>query len=349
MRFPSSFASWSVFVAPVVLVIAASMGGACSSEAETLFTGATGPTGQGGAGGGTGGFGGAGGVATSSASTSASSGTTTSSSSTGSMMASSSSSSSGQSSSSSSGAGGGTLCAHDLCSVGDPLMTGCDLCVDQVCNQDQGCCDNFWGGNCIALADQLCNKGCCGNGECNGETCDSCQQDCGACFCGDGACNGGETCSTCGEDCGPCPTCPHSVCNTGPALSTQVCRDACVDQVCAQDPNCCTSGNGSAWTPACANLADMLCGGDPCITKVCMTNPSCCTQTWTQACVDAAKMACATSCACAHDVCAGGDKLDPGCDPCVASVCKSDPYCCNSGWDGICTGEAELICGINCP
>src|SRR5262249_47057018 len=47
----------------------------------------------------------------------------------------------------------------------------------------------------------------CGDGVCNaGETCSTCQSDCGVCpYCGDFACNGGETCGTCPGDCGACP------------------------------------------------------------------------------------------------------------------------------------------------
>jgi GH25 family lysozyme M1 (1,4-beta-N-acetylmuramidase) len=49
----------------------------------------------------------------------------------------------------------------------------------------------------------------CGDGSCNGgETCATCEADCGSCTvgpsCGDGSCNGGETCATCETDCGPC-------------------------------------------------------------------------------------------------------------------------------------------------
>jgi len=46
----------------------------------------------------------------------------------------------------------------------------------------------------------------CGDGICNnGETCSSCQHDCGRCtYCGDGICDGGETCSSCSQDCGKC-------------------------------------------------------------------------------------------------------------------------------------------------
>jgi secreted trypsin-like serine protease len=61
----------------------------------------------------------------------------------------------------------------------------------------------------------------CGDHSCNnGENCQSCPGDCGACpppVCGNGLCDGGETCSTCPSDCGSCPTCgpgqnnPHGI------------------------------------------------------------------------------------------------------------------------------------------
>lgn len=64
----------------------------------------------------------------------------------------------------------------------------------------------------------------CGDGTCNnGESCGSCEQDCGACsFCGDGTCNGGigEDCGTCLADC-PCwdpnfARCENRQCVAGP-------------------------------------------------------------------------------------------------------------------------------------
>ncbi|UQA57589.1 MopE-related protein [Polyangium aurulentum] len=52
---------------------------------------------------------------------------------------------------------------------------------------------------------------------------------------------------------------------------------------------------------------------------------------------------------CAHPLCTTGGTLTPSCDPCVAKVCASDSYCCNSGWDSICVGEVTSICGLTCP
>lgn len=52
---------------------------------------------------------------------------------------------------------------------------------------------------------------------------------------------------------------------------------------------------------------------------------------------------------CAHDVCASGSALDPSCDPCVASICAADPYCCENHWSSICVNEVASICGGSCP
>jgi uncharacterized protein YkwD len=49
----------------------------------------------------------------------------------------------------------------------------------------------------------------CGDGSCNGETCETCPGDCGACgpSCGDGACDASESCDSCASDCGACSQC----------------------------------------------------------------------------------------------------------------------------------------------
>jgi hypothetical protein len=37
---------------------------------------------------------------------------------------------------------------------------------------------------------------------------------------------------------------------------------------------------------------------------------------------------------------------DPGCEnaACEATVCAIDSYCCSDVWDGVCTGEAAMLC-----
>jgi hypothetical protein len=241
-------------------------------------------------------------------------------------------------------------CVHPVCETGVPLMESCDPCVQMVCAQDPYCCNDGWDGVCVGEADSICGAGCCGDGQCNGENCASCPQDCGGvCVCGDGKCDG-EDCASCSQDCGVCPPmpdCPHSVCFVGSPLDTAVCFDPCVMQVCAAQPSCC-EGSPPNWDDSCTILAQMTCGPDPCITAVCNIDPTCCTDNWTQACVDLAETECNTQCDCAHSICVEGMMLAATCNPCAKAVCAADPYCCMNGWDGACVGEVEKICGINC-
>lgn len=58
---------------------------------------------------------------------------------------------------------------------------------------------------------------------------------------------------------------------------------------------------------------------------------------------------CPGGCVCPHQTCTVGELLDPGCDPCVGQVCAVDPFCCENSWDVTCVGEAESICGKDCP
>ncbi|NUQ74587.1 MAG: hypothetical protein HUU21_13615 [Polyangiaceae bacterium] len=241
-------------------------------------------------------------------------------------------------------------CAHPVCETGAALTPDCDPCVQMVCAQDPFCCNDNWDGQCVGEADSICGAGCCGDGQCNGENCASCPQDCGGvCVCGDGKCEA-EDCASCAQDCGACqpePTCPHSVCFVGSALDPAMCFDPCAAEVCMADPACC-DGSPPAWDGDCTLLAQMTCGADACITAVCAVDPTCCTDDWTQACVDLAKTECMTQCDCAHSICTEGEKLSATCNPCAQAVCEADPYCCDNGWDGACVGEVEKICGINC-
>jgi hypothetical protein len=68
--------------------------------------------------------------------------------------------------------------------------------------------------------------------------------------------------------------------------------------------------------------------------------------------------------ACAHDICALGDKLTAStslraaCHPCVDQICAHDPFCCDGGylsyyssepvWDARCVAEVGARCGLSC-
>jgi hypothetical protein len=240
-------------------------------------------------------------------------------------------------------------CSHGVCEAGDPLVVGCDPCVDTVCQADPYCCNSLWDGICVTEATTMCNAACCGNGDCSGETCASCPQDCGACVCGNGICDG-EDCASCPQDCGACPTgptCPHSACFVRGPLNTTDCHDPCIEEVCAQTPSCC-QGSPPMWDAACSAQAQVLCGGDPCVQAVCDQDPTCCTDNWTIGCVNIAMVQCATQCNCVHSVCQVGPALTVGCNPCVDAVCLADPACCSSGWDDACRNWVPVFCGIDC-
>lgn len=51
---------------------------------------------------------------------------------------------------------------------------------------------------------------------------------------------------------------------------------------------------------------------------------------------------------CAHALCVTGVALSSTCDPCSASLCAQDPYCCSTTWDATCVGEVGSICGQSC-
>ncbi|MEO7329533.1 MAG: hypothetical protein ABI193_13200 [Minicystis sp.] len=44
-----------------------------------------------------------------------------------------------------------------------------------------------------------------------------------------------------------------------------------------------------------------------------------------------------------------GDKLDPACGPCIATICQADAFCCQSQWDQLCVFEVGSVCGQLCP
>ncbi len=99
-------------------------------------------------------------------------------------------------------------------------------CVGKTCGAD-GCggicgeCSPGW--SCVF---GLCTEDCVP--DCGGKSCgsDGCGGSCGGCLpplvcqggkcvgCGDGSCGGGETCLSCEADCGVCPSCPPPVCNS---------------------------------------------------------------------------------------------------------------------------------------
>jgi len=58
------------------------------------------------------------------------------------------------------GGGGGGSCAHNKCSTGGKLASGCDPCVTQICAQDSYCCTNQWDSTCVSEVSSICGLTC---------------------------------------------------------------------------------------------------------------------------------------------------------------------------------------------
>jgi hypothetical protein len=104
----------------------------------------------------------------------------------------------------------------------NPPCNNCDPLLDIYCTNSCDDATPIWG----CVDQYICDPSCvadptpspiadCPNGSCGtGETCYTCEADCGACpSCPDGTCNNGETCSTCPDDCGACVSCGDGICN----------------------------------------------------------------------------------------------------------------------------------------
>lgn len=96
---------------------------------------------------------------------------------------------------------------------------------------------------------------------------------------------------------------------------------------------------GEALDPSCST----------CAATVCEVDSFCCETFWDRICVQEAEELCGETCTgCSHDLCAQGEALEPECDACTATVCESDPFCCENAWDARCVQEADQLCGLEC-
>lgn len=58
------------------------------------------------------------------------------------------------------GGGGGGSCAHDKCTTGVALTSGCDSCVTAVCAADSFCCSSSWDSICVGEVTSVCGLSC---------------------------------------------------------------------------------------------------------------------------------------------------------------------------------------------
>ena len=224
---------------------------------------------------------------------------------------------------------GSCLVAHENPNCADAA------CCNTVCQIDPNCCNVTWDETCVDWASQYCFT--CGNpraGSC-------CYQHDGP-YCDDRACCEAVCafdpfcCSTRWDTvCADLATAPGSLCNLpkcrcgfngpipGQNLScrsvhiTGGCNDfTCCDTVCAVDAFCCNV----SWDLTCVQLAVSNCAlaPDPAINLICSSATG--------------------SCFVKH--------AGPGCSDaaCCATVCTSDPTCCDVEWDVDCATRATTLC-----
>ncbi len=154
------------------------------------------------------------------------------------------------------GCGDGTCTGNENCTN---CQADCGACGDYscACQADGTCCNGDFGSACQdackacigANGGGSCPISSCGDGVCAGETCATCDIDCGTCpaYCGDGNCDPGEDKASCPKDCTPgCMASDVPTCN----------GCACESCVCANDSFCCTD----AWDSACASECKLDCG-----------------------------------------------------------------------------------------
>jgi hypothetical protein len=232
---------------------------------------------------------------------------------------------------------------RDACST-EPEAAGgsCATCIDalaacafagddlETCNKTFFACRNANSIEPAACAGPTADEACsaCGRqfeacGATSSSGCEDGYAKCTASLATEAACAGGASEGIGGEGQGgssssggaepPAPECPHDACETGAAMSPEC--DACIAEVCATDSFCC-EGNYDAF---CVEIAASV--------------PAC---------------GCAPAVACEHEVCSTGTFLDPQCDPCAASVCELDGFCCTTEWDALCVSRAGEVCGQTC-
>jgi hypothetical protein len=262
-------------------------------------------------------------------------------------------------------------CQAAVCAV-DPFC--CDTAWDGICADEA-----------VSLCGDLCGGG---GGcthtpvECDDDdpcTQDSCDPDTG-CVNTPVDCNDEDACTddSCSAGVGDSDCC---VGHRGPGCDDAACEAA----VCGADPGCCV-GDGN-WDVTCAGLAASLCA-DLCSGAVCMHTPvdcddgdactddgcdpaSGCTHTPIRCgdgstctedscdpdtgCVNT-PIDCDDGDACTVDACSPGlsnccvPNGGLGCDEagCQATVCATDPFCCDTAWDDVCADEAASLCGDLC-
>ncbi len=143
--------------------------------------------------------------------------------------------------------------------------------------------------------------------------------------------------------------------STGGSSGCQSDSDCPSGEVCNADGTCSAPSGGTCDHDICAQGDALVSSCDPCAQQVCAADSYCCNDQWDSVCVGEVTSVCGLTCgagggnggsggSCDHDEFTTGDALSSSCDPCSATVCSSDTYCCNDLWDSVCVDEASNWC-----
>ena len=172
--------------------------------------------------------------------------------------------------------------------------------------------------------------------------------------CGDGVCGGGETCESCEQDCGPCsPGCGDNTCGAieSPCSCPADCGLPCENEVCGDDGCGGSCGLCPGWQDACTGgqcICQINCEGKECGADGCGGECGDCPGEQMH-CVEGGVCQCFGSCG--GNEC-GDDGCGESCGECPDDkVCHPDGYCdCppdTSQCDDLCCPADEICIGIN--
>ena len=208
-------------------------------------------------------------------------------------------------------------------------------CCSNICDIDPACCTVTWDQTCVGWASRYCFS--CGNPRAG-----SCCHQHSSAYCDDRVCCE----SVCALDSFCCETRWDTMCAEAATQTCGLCQRVCG----YTDP-----ANPSARLCRVVHVQPG-CSDRVCCDDVCYFDDFCCSASWDFTCVQAAAAICSLSpdpainavCSTATGSCFV-EHQGPGCSDaaCCASVCSSDPLCCDqtaSRWDANCAARANILC-----
>jgi hypothetical protein len=203
-----------------------------------------------------------------------------------------------------------------------PGFSGNLECEAVICSSDPFCCDNQWDAFCAA--DAMFEP-----------ACQSCLTPVLGCT-NPLALNYNPNATA---DNGSCLYSADVCCSTLGGINNFCPLTNCANDVCALDPFCCSTG----WDSICASTAietpSCNCPIPGCTNPLALNyNPAATVEDGS--CTYDPELCCSSL---------GGSGIFCPLTDCANDVCAFDPFCCDTGWDGVCVSTAVVTPSCNCP